>query len=440
MRTLLLFPVLCLMFFTCNNKDPLAIDTGECNEVYVMDVALPSILQPLVWLNDSENNVVFEDGNIATGGITYFLNAVMACEERYSLSLAGKERVNLDGGGLVNRILIQQVAEVEQRSGIRFASISDLFYSSGISLTPINVARFNNSPEIDSVIYMGLPAGQMTTSTRFSYIYDVEQEQLRVTFRPFAAENTNGLLAVRLAATGEWLGREINFRAFNSGSFNGFEPLEYKSFALNLPAGVSEYQIRVAWLKDNTSPSFVILGDYEHLSTISLLVPRRGNGFLVRTIIPGETTYLNQQYFEQWPTEVNVAPRYFLEEASLNYPFVSIAANDGDVVFLNNDYPLTSAGGIAHWKRQYVGPMASGLTSLQLASEGDLLRSKFSLAFEGNYYYDTFGSALDVSIYDYPLQVDGYQGIIRDAFRISNNQQSWLRTQVYEAVKQRITD
>ena len=68
MRTLLLSSVLCLMFFTCTQKDPLAIEIGECNEIFALDVALPSLSQPLIWLNDPEDNVVFYDEGLSAGG------------------------------------------------------------------------------------------------------------------------------------------------------------------------------------------------------------------------------------------------------------------------------------------------------------------------------------------------------------------------------------
>ena len=53
---------------------------------------------------------------------------------------------------------------------------------------------------------------------------------------------------------------------------------------------------------------------------------------------------------------------------------------------------------------------------------------------------NSFKEEMEVSVYHDPLLSGGYQGFLRDAFRISNTQEGWLRTQVYEAVKQRITD
>ncbi len=57
-----------------------------------------------------------------------------------------------------------------------------------------------------------------------------EEQELRVYFNGFASDNTKGLLAVRLAASGAWVGQEVDFLSRATfGPFVGFEPLEYKT-------------------------------------------------------------------------------------------------------------------------------------------------------------------------------------------------------------------
>lgn len=443
MRISFLSTILCLLFFTCEKEVIEEIPTEECSGVYALDVALPGISQPLLWLNDADDNVVFQDDFISPGATTYFLNTAVACEDHYTLSFKGSERVDLTGVGTTDRFLVQQIAQVEKSSGIRLAAIPEVFITSTLALARFDQIAFENSPQVDSVLFMGL-AGEryvMEPQPPVSYIYKEEDQELRVYFNEFAVHNTNGLLAVRVAATGEWLGRGIDFAA--SATFVPFtvlEPLEYKTFAVNLPADVADYQLSVRWLKDDSSPSSVVLGDFEGDSSVSLFVPSGGNGFLVRTIVPGEVTYLNQQYFEQWPTEVNVTPRYFLQDARLSYPVVSIYADEGDVVFLENDYVTPGNNGI-HWKRQYVAPFNPNSTSVRLVkASGFYYLGYNNSGWSYGSYVNSFENEMEVSVYHYPLLSGGYQGFLRDAFRISNNQEGWLRAQVYEAVKQRITD
>lgn len=69
-----------------------------------------------------------------------------------------------------------------------------------------------------------------------------------------------------------------------------------------------------------------------------------------------------------------------------------------------------------------------------------LFLGSYSLGWSYIDYENSFEEQVNVSIYDYPLLSGGYQGFLRDAFRISNSQEVWLRTQVYEAVSQQIID
>ncbi len=73
-------------------------------------------------------------------------------------------------------------------------------------------------------------------------------------------------------------------------------------------------------------------------------------------------------------------------------------------------------------------------------AESSLFSGSYSLGWSYSDYKNSFDEEVEVSVYDYPLLSDGYQGFLRDAFRISNSQEGWLRTQVYEAVSQRIID
>ncbi|MGH1436009.1 MAG: hypothetical protein ACRBG0_16295 [Lewinella sp.] len=441
MRVFCLSMIFCTIFFTCE-KEKEEITIESCNAIYGIDITFAVILDPVIWLNDAADNVIFQDGETGARGTTYFLNTI-ACEEEYTLSIAGRDRVELLEEGETNRIVTRQIAQVGQGSGIRLAAIQEVFLTSVVPISPSDLVVFRNSPEVDSIIFMGLAGERDVTGPRppVSYSYEEEEQELRVYFNGFASDNTKGLLAVRLAASGAWVGQEVDFLSRATfGPFVGFEPLEYKTLTLNIPADVTAHQFRVSWLNDNISISATVLGDFENTSSASLLVPSDGNGFLIRTVVPGEATYLNQQYFEQWPTEVNVTPRYFLDEARLSYPTVSIYSNDGDVVFLENDYVSPGNNG-RYWKRQYVAPLDPNFTSVQIPmAESSLFSGSYSLGWSYSDYKNSFDEEVKVSVYDYPLLSDGYQGFLRDAFRISNSQEGWLRTQVYEAVSQRIID
>ncbi len=417
-----------------SDDDSMMNPLSVCSDggVYALDLASDVFRSNQIWLTEADGDIAADqEWDIATLGVQFF-NFEDACEDAYTMSLAGYRQqepgtISSDGENL----WVREVAEVPNGSNINTRVLLQ-GTASAVTFMPGYTFEIQNCPAIDSVrFWLGADRNNgygLEPDITLTY-QDIENKCI-IDVQQAVAYAGTALLAVRHAAYGTWFGTTVNLFGQVSVDLDFFEmpALETKPINISWQDGLEDLFVEIRWINEIGSKRSMVLDVIDKEGDFVVPMPAEAQGpFTIYARQWSTGTREVQQVFDTWPSEVDINFQLEGEVTNFTYPELQYEASGANIAVANGIYS-GSPNSVENSQRWYAGPAAEGQQSITFAPLSFVLRDSRT-----EFLYDqAYKANARLKLYNYANMNSDYSWYLRNVYSDLGTGDHWLKTLDYE--------
>lgn len=416
-----------------NDDDSMTNPLSVCSDggVYALDLATDIFSDNQIWLSEADGDIAAdEEWNVTSGGVQFY-NLEKACEDAYTMSVAGYRQVEPGTFSTDNENLwVREVAAVPNGSNI---STRELLQGTARAVTymPGYVFEIQNCPAIDSVrFWVGANrnnAYDLEPDIAFTY-QDIENK-CTIEIQQAVAYAGTALLAVRHSTYGTWFGVTVDLFGQVSIDLDFLEmaALETKPININWGDGLEDLFVEIRWINDFGRRHTMVLDVIDEEGDFVVPMPAEAEGpFAIYARQWSTGTREKQQVFNTWPTEVTIDFQLDGEVTDFTYPTLNYETSGADIAVVNGNY--SDPNNQEFGQRWYAGPSGSGAQSIRFAPLSFALRDSRTEVL----YDRAFQAVATLSLYSFPNMNGDYSWYLRRVYSDLTSGNDWVETLEFE--------
>lgn len=429
-----------LSYSACKNDDDMVVIMPpppppvdcEGGVNYSIDFRPESIHERNLWLSDEEGNLAAdEEVDTAPAGIQ-FLTFANACEDQYTLSVGYYDTDENPYPGDYAKIL-----RVREYASVASGSRIDLQAAGGQTntfrgLMPNWLIVIPNCPPVDSAFLQVVLDSNAPNPPTLLYYFDYYPEDSTLVLYTEEAGVTasQGLMAIRDANTGQWLGELLDFRNElpTELAYDNLQPLGLRSTDVQWPTDATEVELEISWIHNLGARQATVLAYRAADGNIEVPVPAMADGPYVVTARWQDEQQRELRYvLDEWPTALNISSSLQGEVVRFDYPDIDIHTSGIGIVSVLGSIETVSG---YYAERQHLAEAKEGAQQIRFAPLSPALeakdpdvRSLYDQSFEGF-------SRLD--LYYYPETDGTYSWYFRNVLSEVSGSEAWLKSLAYE--------
>lgn len=427
--------VLPLLLGCRNDDDSMTTPLSVCSdgEVFALDLLTDIFPENQIWLTETGGAIAAdEEWDVTTGGIQFF-NFDEACEDTYTLSLAGHHQESA-GPVFTNgkNLWVREVAAVPNGTSLNTRVLRQGL-ESAITFIPAQEFELLNCPMIDSVrFWLGANRNYgADLEPAIDYTYLPEDDTYHITVQQAVAFAGSALFAIRVEESGQWYGSVVDLFGQLPAEFD-FEllsPLELKPVNINWPNGQADVDVEIRWVNDIGRRRSLVLGINDEQGLQEVPMPPNANGpFAVYASWWDEHFFETQQVFESWPSEVDISFQIEAEITDFTYPVLQYEASGANIAVANGFY--SDSPNMETGQRWYAGPSIEGQQTIRFAPLSFALRDS-RIAF---LYDRAYQATASLKLTHYAHMNGDYRWYLQQVYSDFASGEDWLKTLDYEAM------